>query len=90
MTPEVKNRIARKILIRKLSEEGLSSIGKRLKRDVPNMAKELEEKPEDLRTFIEELVPEIIVAKLGCHSVEVVWKQDIQESKVGAPAPLNG
>lgn len=73
LTDETRNRIARKILILKMSQEGLSANKRALQRELPNEAKQMGEKLEDLEAFVKEIIPEIISAKLGCKAVSIDW-----------------
>lgn len=73
LTDETRNRIARKILIHKMSQDGLSANKKALQRELPNAAKDMGEKLEDLEAFVKEIIPEVISAKLGCKAVSIDW-----------------
>ena len=68
-----RNRIARKILVHKLAQEKGIVNGSGLKREVPNAAKKMGEKPSDVVEFVKEIFPEIIAARLGCKSVSIKW-----------------
>ena len=78
LTEADKGRIALKMLIHRMAKDNEIPDHNQLKRGLPDMAKQIDEKPEVLQAFAFEMLPEVIRTRLGCQGVTLHWKEDKQ------------
>ncbi len=71
LSEETRNRIALKLLVHLMIKEDIIPDQTTMKRELPNTARSIQEKPEDLIEFAHWLFPQLIAGKYKLSDVQV-------------------